>query len=97
MRSGKRVLSDYEASMDMLVGDFDTVYTLLLEQREAAAATLRNQEANPWSRKRALNTLKRTDDAMKALVNIMGAMEDGCEKALTADDEFIPTCESELA
>lgn len=97
MRSGRRVLSDYEASMDVLVGDFDIVYNTLIERREAAIATLENYDANVWARKRALNTVTQTDRAIKSLVNIMGAMEESCEYAKQLDDDFIPSTESELS
>ena len=97
MRSGKRQLTDYEMRMDALGENFDTVYSTLMRDREKQVSILSNQEANVWSRKRALCKITEIDKACKALVNIMGAMEDACEEAKTRNQDFLPVVDSEVA
>lgn len=97
MRSGKRELTDYEMRVDILGESFDTVYDTLMRNREKQVSILSNQEANVWARKRALGKITEIDKACKALVTIMGAMEDACEEAKTRNPNFLPVVDSELA
>jgi len=97
MRSGRRTLTEYEMRMDVLGENFDTVFSMLMRDRDRSVYTLADQEANVWARKKALARVTEIDKACKALVNIMGAMEDACETSLMNDPDFMPVTESTLS
>lgn len=70
---------------DELAKDFNTIYALIETRREKAAMLLSDRGANVWSRKKALNEVLFCNNAQKALVRIMGSLEDAIE------DGFMPS------
>lgn len=91
------VNNDYVNSMDMLGGDFNTIWTTLHNEREQLAAKLADPETNKWTRKRILGRITQLERCEQALLNITGAMEDACGFAVGKDPDFVPVTKSVFA
>lgn len=75
-----RQRSGFEIAQDSLVADFNTVYRLIDAQREAGAKILADATNNVWTRKKALDRVLNAEQATKALIRIIGGLEDAMEQ-----------------
>ena len=74
-----REKSVQDIARDEVAGDFRTVYDMIERKREKAARILGDIDANVWTRKKALGTVLECERAAKAIVRIMGNLEDAIE------------------
>lgn len=83
--------SPYECAQDELVKDFNCVYRFIEARREKSAFVLADKDTNVWTRKKALDEVLNCNNAQKALVRIMGGLEDAMEET-----GFIPSMDYTL-
>lgn len=83
----KREKSGADIARDEIAGDFRVVYDMIERRREKAARILGDIDANVWTRKKALGTVLECERAAKALIRIMGNLEDAMENGYELNTE----------
>lgn len=84
----KKEKSAQDIMRDEIAADFGVVYNAIERRREAAARVLGDIDANVWTRKKALETVLESERCAKALIRIMGNLEDAMEQGyqISAED-----------